>query len=164
MKQYRIILITELNKPWNNGWYYQAGFEQNGHKVICFDPSLVTEPFKKIFEIVKSNKPHFIVQTKDELPAEILYEIKHFTKVIQWYPDPIILDWLTPYIKTADIFLRGCVGWSLELKLWHCACVGECRTLGRARQEPWPVLQRPRGLFGWSFGRLGQGLELMCQI
>ena len=105
MRQYTILLITALMKPWNNGWYYKAGFESNGHRVLCFDPSSKKDAFKEVFEFTKSSKPDFILHTKDELPAEIFQELRSLTRVIQWYPDPVIPEWLPPYVKAADIFL-----------------------------------------------------------
>jgi spore maturation protein CgeB len=104
VRQYTILLITALMKPWNNGWYYKAGFESNGHRVLCFDPSSTKDAFKKVFEFTKSSKPDFILHTKDELPAEIFQELRSLTKVIQWYPDPVIPEWLLPYVKASDVF------------------------------------------------------------
>jgi len=83
VRQYTILLITALMKPWNNGWYYKAGFESNGNRVLCFDPSSTKDAFKKVFEFTKSSKPDFILHTKDELPAEIFQELRSLTKVIQ---------------------------------------------------------------------------------
>lgn len=104
MTHYRVLLITALGKPWNNGWYYKKGFEKNGHNVMTFDPASVTYPADKVFELVKEFNPDFIVHTKDELPAEVFQDLRRFTKVVQWYPDPVIPGWLTQYCSAADIF------------------------------------------------------------
>jgi spore maturation protein CgeB len=104
MKIFKILLITEFSKPWSNGWYYKAGFEKNGHTVIPFDPSSVESPAIKIFAITKEIRPDFILHTKVELPAEIFQELRQFTRVIMWYPDPVIPEWLPPYVKASDIF------------------------------------------------------------
>jgi spore maturation protein CgeB len=104
MKASKILLITEFSKQWNNGWYYKTGFEKNGHVVICFDPSSVTEPEKRVFEITRESRPDLIIHTKDELPAGIFQELRRFAKVIQWYPDPVIPEWLPPYVKASDVF------------------------------------------------------------
>ena len=104
MIQYKVLLITPLSKPWNNGWYYKTGFEKRGHKVIPFDPSLIPDSVSKAFEVTKEFKPDFILHTKDELPAEVFQELRSFTKVIQWYPDPVIPEWLPSYVKASDIF------------------------------------------------------------
>ena len=97
-------------KPWNNGWYYKAGFESNGHRVLCFDPSSTKDAFKKVFEFTKSSKPDFILHTKDELPAEIFQELRNLTRVIQWYPDLTIHPWLPPYVRAADVFITMAEG------------------------------------------------------
>jgi hypothetical protein len=34
---YKIILITEFSKPWNNGCYYKSGFEKNGLEIVPAD-------------------------------------------------------------------------------------------------------------------------------
>ena len=110
MRQYTILLITALMKPWNNGWYYKAGFESNGHRVLCFDPSSKKDAFKEVFEYTKSSKPDFILHTKDELPAEIFQELRSLTRVIQWYPDLTIHPWLPPYVRAADLFITMAEG------------------------------------------------------
>jgi spore maturation protein CgeB len=97
-------------KPWNNGWYYKAGFESNGHRVLCFDPSSKKDAFKEVFEFTKSSKPDFILHTKDELPAEIFQELRSLTRVIQWYPDLTIHPWLPPYVRAADVFFTMAEG------------------------------------------------------
>jgi spore maturation protein CgeB len=104
MKKCKIFLITEFSKPWNNGWYYKSGFEKNGHEVIPFDPGTVDNSGSKIFERVRENKPDFILHTKDELRAETFQELRQFARVIMWYPDPVIPEWLPPYVKASDIF------------------------------------------------------------
>jgi spore maturation protein CgeB len=116
MKQYNILLITEFGKPWNNGWYYKTGFEKNGHKIIPFDPASVGNPDSKVFEIMKESKPDFILHTKDEVPAEIFQELRRYAKVIQWYPDLAIPEWLLPYVQASDIFFTMAEGLVEEFK------------------------------------------------
>jgi spore maturation protein CgeB len=104
VKPYKIILVTSFAKPWNNGWYYKTGFEKNGHSVQVFDSSQTPQPVNKIFELVKELKPHFILYTKNELPAGVFRDLQNHVKVIQWYPDPVIPEWLPSYVKASDIF------------------------------------------------------------
>jgi len=104
MKIFSILLITELSKPWSNGWYYKAGFEKNGHTVTLFDPSSVENPLINVVAKTKEIRPDFILHTKAELPPEIFQELRKFSKVIMWYPDPVIPEWLSPYVKASDIF------------------------------------------------------------
>jgi len=117
--KYRIVLITELSKPWNNGWYYKAGLEKNGHSVVTFDPASVINPVDRVFEITKELKPDFILHTKDELSQDIFEELRHFTRVIQWYPDPVIPDWLPPYVRASDIFFTMSEGLVDEFKKYN---------------------------------------------
>ncbi|MBI5407934.1 MAG: glycosyltransferase [Nitrospirae bacterium] len=105
MKQYTILFITEFSHEWNSGWWKKSGFELNGHKVIPFDPDAVQDPVDAVFRIIKDSKPDFILHSKDEFPPSIYREMRQFTKVIQWYPDPVIPDWLPPYVNEADVFL-----------------------------------------------------------
>ena len=119
MKDCTIFLITEFSKPWNNGWYYKTGFEKNGYTVIPFDPASVESPIIKVFEIVKESRPDFILHTKDELPAETFQELRQFARVIMWYPDPVIPEWLLPYVKAADIFFTMAEGRIDELKRYN---------------------------------------------
>lgn len=104
MKTYRILLITAFSKPWNNGWYYKSGFEKNGHEVIPFDPGAADNSGSRIIERVRENRPDFILHTKDELQAETFQELRQFARVIMWYPDPVIPEWLPQYVKASDIF------------------------------------------------------------
>ncbi|MEC4675677.1 MAG: glycosyltransferase [Nitrospirota bacterium] len=102
--RYRILLITDFSKHWNNGWYYKIGLEKNGHIVRPFNPASISNPENKIFGIIKEYSPDLVIHTKNELPAETFQELRRFTKVVQWYPDPVIPEWLLPYIQAADIF------------------------------------------------------------
>jgi len=104
MKQYKILLITELSNPWNNGWYYKKGFEKNGHLVIPFDPASSSGPRDAVLQILSDQKPDFILHTKDEMPPELYKEFMKVTKVVQWYPDPVIPEWLPPYVIASNIF------------------------------------------------------------
>jgi spore maturation protein CgeB len=119
MIQYKVLLITSFSKPWNNGWYYKTGLEKNGHTVIPFDPASVDSPLIKVFEIAKECRPDFILHTKDELPAETFQELRQFTRVIMWYPDPVMPEWLLPYVKAADIFFTMSEGLIDEFKRYN---------------------------------------------
>ncbi|OGW26077.1 MAG: hypothetical protein A2X59_10830 [Nitrospirae bacterium GWC2_42_7] len=102
--QYNILLVTSFSKPWDNGWYYQKGFEKNGCRVVSLDAASLANSVDAVYKITKELKPDFILHTKDELPAEIFQDLRKFTKVIQWHPDPVIQDWLPPFVKASDIF------------------------------------------------------------
>jgi len=118
-RMYRILLITALSKPWNNGWYYKRGFEKNGYEVFTFDPLQASDPIRRVFEITSEFKPHFILHTKDELGAEVFQDLRAYTKVIQWYPDPVIPEWLPDYVRACDIFFTMSEGLVDELKRYN---------------------------------------------
>jgi len=117
--KYRILLIAEYEKPWNNGWYYKTGFEKNGHDIIPFDPDKVENPVLKAREIIEKRDPDVILHAKDELPAEAFQELRQLRKVIMWYPDPVIPDWLVPYVKASDVFLTMSEGLIPEFKKYN---------------------------------------------
>jgi hypothetical protein len=104
LRQYRILLITGLGKPWNSGWWKKAGLEKNGHEIIPFDAGNTEDAGRKVFEIIKNSKPDFVLHTKDEFPPDVFFELKKQVKVIQWYPDPVIPEWFPPYVEASDIF------------------------------------------------------------
>ncbi|MDP2157752.1 MAG: glycosyltransferase [Nitrospirota bacterium] len=119
--QRRILLITSLNKPWNNGWYYKVGLEKNGYDVICFDPASERDPVNKALSMTRELRPQFILHTKDELSAEAFQELRRVTKVVSWSPDPIITDWLPPYVAAADLFLTMSEGLVEEFRKYNAA-------------------------------------------
>ena len=80
MKIFSILLITELSKPWSNGWYYKSGFEKNGHTVVLFDPSSVENPSINIFAITKEIRPDFILHTKGGVTCGDFSGIKKILK------------------------------------------------------------------------------------
>ncbi len=115
----KILLITEFSKPWNNGWYYKAGFEKNGIAAIPFDPASVEQPEIKVFKLIKEHSPDFILHTKDELAAETFQKLRTLAKVIMWYPDPVIPVWLPPYVRAADIFFTMSEGLVEEFRKYN---------------------------------------------
>jgi hypothetical protein len=104
MSKYNVLFVAELGEEWNSSWYYKAGFEKNGHNVTTFDPITVENSEEKVFQIIKEVNPDFIFHGKDELPADTFQELRGKARVIQWYPDPVIPDWLPAHVKAADIF------------------------------------------------------------
>jgi hypothetical protein len=119
MKQYKVLLITELEKQWNNGWFYKKGLERIGHTVITLDPASVSEPLSRIKEIIGDHRPDFLLHTKDELPSESFDGLRQRIKVIMWYPDPVIPDWLLSYVKASDVFLTMSEGLIAEFKKYN---------------------------------------------
>lgn len=106
----KVLLITDFSKPWNNGWYYKKGFERNNCEVLSINPQDVKGKYDVVFKAIEKFKPDFILHTKDELPVEIFEEARQKVPLIQWYPDPVIPDWLIPYVKSCDIFFTMAEG------------------------------------------------------
>ncbi|MEN2986543.1 MAG: glycosyltransferase [Thermodesulfovibrionaceae bacterium] len=119
MVKFKVLLVTNFDKPWNNGWYYRAGFEKNGHLVIFLNPDKKSNFRDKLLEKVKNFKPDFILITKDEIDIESITECKKYTKVIQWYPDPVIPGWLIPYVRVVDVFFTMSEGLVEEFKKYN---------------------------------------------
>lgn len=107
-----IFLITDFSKPYKNGWFYKSGFEKNGYKVL---PINKIDTFQ-LFSLVKELNPHFVFHTKAEMPVKVFDDLKKRTKVVMWYPDPVIPEWLIPYVKASDIFFTMSEGLVDEFK------------------------------------------------
>ncbi len=116
MRQYKVLMVAELGNEWNSGWWKKAGFDKNGHAVITFNPRTEAEPRDRLIDIIKETKPDFLLHFKDELPASVFEELRKYIKVVQWYPDPLIPDWLPEYVKAADIFITMSEGLLGELR------------------------------------------------
>jgi len=106
----RILLLVTLQHPWNDGWYYKAGFEQNGHTTVMVDAARKTGLFERVNEAIRDSRPHLLLHTKDELPAAAFHELRKRVRVVQWYPDPVIPDWLPQYVRSCDIFFTVAEG------------------------------------------------------
>jgi len=104
MKPCRLVLVADYRRPWNNAWYYEAGFTRNGHTVVRFDTKGEQQPASGILTLVKEVKPDFVLHTKDEFPVYVFDEMRKTARIVQWYPDPVIPEWLPPYVKACDLF------------------------------------------------------------
>ena len=104
MKAYKLILVANFSKPWNNSWYYKAGFEKNGHAVLAFDTGSREESGDRLIEKARAFKPDFILHTKDEFAVQVFRQLRTISRVVQWYPDPVIPEWLPDYVREADVF------------------------------------------------------------
>ena len=121
MQKHKVLLLTPLSKPWDNGRYYKAGLEKNGHSVIAWDPASTDNPSSEIPRIIKEQRPDFILHTKDELPAEVFQDLRKLCKVIMWYPDPVIPAWLPPYVRACDVFLTMSEGLIREFQKYNAS-------------------------------------------
>lgn len=115
----RVLLITSLSKPWDNGWYYKKGFEKNGAEVTCYDPLASKDPVREAFRLTSEFKPDIILHTKNELPAEVFQSLRQHAKVIHWYPDPVIPDWLPAYVSASDVFFTMTEGLVEEFRKYN---------------------------------------------
>ncbi len=100
-----VFLITSFSKPWDNGWFYKAGLEQNGIQVTVFDPAGHPAGSEEVVRLVRDTRPDFILHTKDELPADVFDDLRRHAPVVMWYPDPVIPEWLPRYVRACDLFL-----------------------------------------------------------
>jgi spore maturation protein CgeB len=110
VREYTVLLIASLSNPCSDGWFYKGGLEQNGHRVVTFDPSGSGTPEKEVFTLADALTPDLILHTKDELPASTFQMLRKVARVIQWYPDPVIPAWLPEYVRAADIFFTMAEG------------------------------------------------------
>ncbi len=106
----KILLITDFSKPWNNGWYYKRGFEKNGCQVFPLSPHELGEDEQQVFDVLDRFRPDMVLHTKDELPVEVFSHLRRKVPLVQWYPDPVIPDWLPPYVRECDLFLTMAEG------------------------------------------------------
>lgn len=118
-KKCKVLLVTEMGKPYNNGWFYKTGLEKNGLEVIMFDPETPGVSAESIKSVIFQMKPDFLLHTKDELPAETFEQLRQHVKVVMWYPDPELPDWLVPYIKASDIFFTMSEGLVEEFRKYN---------------------------------------------
>jgi spore maturation protein CgeB len=104
IKSQKILLVTSFEHKWDNGWYYKAGFERNGHVVAAFDPKGAARPVEDFLGLLKSFHPDVLIHTKDELPAEVFAQAKKDTRLVMWYPDAYVPEWLERYVSQCDLF------------------------------------------------------------
>jgi hypothetical protein len=119
MKPQKILLVTSFSKPWDNGWYYKTGFEKLGHTVAPFDPEGSGRPGEDFFALMRDFRPDLLIQTKNELPLEIFQEAGRLVRLVMWYPDPVIPEWLPPYVKACSLFLTMSEGLVGEFKKYN---------------------------------------------
>jgi len=119
MRPYRFILVADYGRPWNNAWFYRAGLEKNGNTVIPFDRGKGKQSDESILKVIADTRPDFVMHTKDEFPVYVFEEMRKTTRVIQWYPDPIIPAWLPPYVRSSDLFFTMSEGLVKEFRTWN---------------------------------------------
>ena len=102
----RILIASDFQKPWNPGYYIKKGFEKNNITVDVFDPSASVNPYNDLLEAVRLSEPRMLLYIKDYgLRPEWLLEIKKKgILLVQWYIDPVIPEWLPPFVRASDIF------------------------------------------------------------
>lgn len=111
----KVLLASGFSKPWDISHAYKLGFEKNEYIVY----TLATNEKKDILEIIKFCQPDFLLFTKDDLNVEALEKIKGKIPIVMWYPDPVIPDWLIPYVKISDIFFTMSEGLVEEFKKYN---------------------------------------------
>lgn len=101
-----VLIASDFGKPWNPGFYIKKGLERNNIGVTIFDPGKANDSHQGLLEAVRAGRPDILLFIKDYgLRAEWLSEVKMMgVPVVQWYIDPVIPEWLPPFVKAADIF------------------------------------------------------------
>jgi spore maturation protein CgeB len=113
-----VLIASDFQKPWNPAYYIKKGLEANKITVSAFDPSVTKNPYNDFMEAVKLSEPQMLLYIKDYgLKPEWLQEIKKKGIIlVQWYIDPVIPDWLIPFVKVSDIFFTMSEGLVDEFK------------------------------------------------
>jgi spore maturation protein CgeB len=102
----KVLITSDFRNPWNSGYYIKSGLEKNNIKVSIFDAMTATNPYQNFLEAVSASEPDILLYIKGYgLKPEWLREVKkEGIKLVQWYPDPVMRDWLPPFVEVADIF------------------------------------------------------------
>jgi spore maturation protein CgeB len=102
----KVLIASDFRNPWNPGYYLKSGLEKNNIKVSIFDALTATDAYRNFLEAVSASEPDILLYIKDYgLRPEWLHEVKKKgIKLVQWYIDPVMRDWLPPFVEIADIF------------------------------------------------------------
>ncbi|OGW39863.1 MAG: hypothetical protein A2Y97_10325 [Nitrospirae bacterium RBG_13_39_12] len=102
----KVLIVSDFGNPWNPGYYIKKGFEKNAINVSTFDSLTSTDPYHNLMNAVTVTEPDILLYIKDYgLKRDWLQEIKQMgIKLVQWYIDSIIPDWLPPFVQVSDIF------------------------------------------------------------
>jgi spore maturation protein CgeB len=117
----KVLIASDYRKPWNPGYYIKKGFEKNKIDVFTFDPLTSTNAYHDLLRTVTDSKPDVLFYIKDYgLKPEWLLKIKQRgIMLIHWYIDPIIPDWLPPFVRVSDIFFTMSEGLVEEFKKFN---------------------------------------------
>jgi spore maturation protein CgeB len=110
-----VLIASDFQNPWNPAYYIKTGLEKNNITVSIVDPSAAENPYHDLIEAVTMSEPQILLYIKDYgLKPEWLQEIKRKGIIlVQWYIDPVIPDWLIPFVEVSDIFFtmsEGLIG------------------------------------------------------
>ena len=118
MKIEKVLIVSDFSNPWTAGYCIQRGFQHNNIEVEIFDPQTAKNPYTELMSLIELFKPHMLLYIKKYgLKIEWLEEAKKKgIVIIQWYIDPVIPEWLIPYLKIPDVFFTMSEGLIDEFK------------------------------------------------
>jgi len=101
-----VLIASDFREPWKPGYYFKKGLERNNIRVSTFDALTAKNPYHDLLEAVRAAKADILLYVKDYgLKPEWLLEVKKKgTRLVQWYIDAVMRDWLPPFVEVADIF------------------------------------------------------------
>jgi spore maturation protein CgeB len=116
-----VLIASDFQNPWNPAYYIKKGLEANNITVFTFDPSVAEDPYGDLMKAVTSSEPQILLYIKDYgLKPEWLQEIKKKGIIlVQWYIDPVVPDWLIPFVRVSDIFFTMSEGLIEEFKKYN---------------------------------------------
>ncbi len=121
MKITKVLIAADFRNPWNPGFYMMKGFELNGIQTEILDTMTADNPYEALMTMVEKFQPDVLLYIKDYgLRPEWLQEVKaRGVHPVQWYIDPVIPEWLPPFVEVADVFFTMSEGLVDEFKKFN---------------------------------------------
>jgi spore maturation protein CgeB len=106
MKTRKVLFASDFRNPWNPGYFMKEGLVKNNMEVSLIDTMGSEDAYHDLTSAVERFKPDMLLIIKDYgMRPEWLYEIKRKSVLlVQWYIDPVIPEWLPPFVKLSDFF------------------------------------------------------------
>jgi len=118
MKINRVLLASDFRNPWHPAYFMKNAFEKNGLKTEIVDTMTDDNPYDALMNKLNTFHPDIFFFIKDyRLKPEWIAEIKQKGIItVQWYIDPVIPDWLPPFVEIVDVFFTMSEGLVDEFK------------------------------------------------
>ncbi len=117
----KVLIVSDFSKPWNPGFYIKKGFERNNVEAFTFDMLASRDAYHNLIKAVDLLAPDIVFYIKNYgLKPEWLEEIKQKNiLLVQWYIDPVIPEWLPPFVRVSDIFFTMSKGLVKEFEKYN---------------------------------------------